>query len=256
MYVFQRAAGLPSADILQVQGRVSDSRTFDGPELNTEYIFGLFTPSSTFSLFGQPVSYEILHFASDQNIASATTRVNFTIANFHNTSVPVVIDTWMTWDDEKRIDQYDVTFRWWSFLLDELLKSVHVDKEVAERVVLRKLVTSICDTHASHCTGFNRQYPSRDACMLFLLNEVRLGQSWEFGMNTVMCRGMHHVMLPFRPDVHCRHIGSTGGGMCADDQTYVRKTTESYFENSPWIPEDVRGVLGEGPHGQEVLVNT
>ncbi|KAL5370646.1 hypothetical protein DPSP01_014736 [Paraphaeosphaeria sporulosa] len=83
-----------------VQGRVSDSRTFDGAELNTEYIFGLFTPSSTFSLFGQPTSYEILHFAANQNIASSTTRVDFSIASFHNTSVPVLIDTWMTWDEK------------------------------------------------------------------------------------------------------------------------------------------------------------
>lgn len=66
---------------------------------------------------------------------------------------------------------------------------------------------------------------------------------------------MHHVILPFRLDVHCGHIGSTGGGICAHDQTYVLKTTESYFDNSPWIRGDVRGVLGEGLHGQEVLVN-
>lgn len=233
-------------DVLQVQGRVSDSHTFDGAELNTEYIFGLFTPSSTFSLFGQPTSYEILHFAANQNIASSTTRVHFSIPSFHNTSVPVLIDAWMTWDEDKRINQYDVTFRWWGFLLEELLKSIHEDKEVAERLVLQKLVASICDTHTTHCTGFNSQYPSQDACTSFLLGEVRLGQSWEFGMNTVMCRGLHHVMLKFRPDVHCSHIGKTGGGMCEDDQTYAGKVTESYFKNSPWIPGGVGRIDGQG----------
>ena len=64
-----------------IQGRVDITRTFDGRELNTEYLFGLFAnlaastnDTSAFSLLGVPVGYEITHFAASQNIASASTR--------------------------------------------------------------------------------------------------------------------------------------------------------------------------------------
>ena len=69
---------------MDVQGRVDITRTFDGRELNTEYLFGLFANLATspaFSLLGVPISYEITHFAASQNIAVASTR--YTSLSFH-----------------------------------------------------------------------------------------------------------------------------------------------------------------------------
>ena len=86
-----------------VQGRVDTTRNFDGREINTEYLFGLFANLATssngpnafslfglfanlatsgndpnaFSLLGIPTSYEITHFAASENIASASTRYFF-----------------------------------------------------------------------------------------------------------------------------------------------------------------------------------
>ncbi len=62
-----------------VQGRIDITRTFNGRELNTEYLFGLFANLASaspgaISLLGVPMSYEVLHFAANQNIASALTR--------------------------------------------------------------------------------------------------------------------------------------------------------------------------------------
>lgn len=61
-----------------VQGRIDITRTFDGRELNTEYLYGLFanlalSPNSI-TLLGIPKSYEIIHFTANQNIAAASTR--------------------------------------------------------------------------------------------------------------------------------------------------------------------------------------
>lgn len=42
-------------------------------------------------------------------------------------------------------------------------------------------------------------------------------------------------MVPLRPDVHCPHIGPSGGGMCDDDRTYVGNLEEVYFVNSPFL---------------------
>ena len=61
-----------------VQGRVDITRTFEGRELNTEYIFGLFAnlaeDQGVFTLLGFPEKYEVVHFAASGNIASASTR--------------------------------------------------------------------------------------------------------------------------------------------------------------------------------------
>ena len=59
-------------------GRIDITRTFEGRELNTEYLFGLFTnlaaTPGSLSLLGVPVSYEILHFAANENVVSSLTR--------------------------------------------------------------------------------------------------------------------------------------------------------------------------------------
>ncbi len=59
-------------------GRVDITRTFKGRELNTEYLFGLFANLAAapgqISLLGVPLSYEILRFAANQNIVSASTK--------------------------------------------------------------------------------------------------------------------------------------------------------------------------------------
>ena len=61
-----------------VQGKIDVTRTFDGRELNTEYLFGLFanlaeSPGSI-SLLGVPMSYEVLNFVGSGNVASSQVR--------------------------------------------------------------------------------------------------------------------------------------------------------------------------------------
>ncbi|KAL2815056.1 hypothetical protein BDW59DRAFT_166910 [Aspergillus cavernicola] len=77
--------------IIQVQGRVDITRTFDGHELN-KYIFGLFSDPDHLSLVGIPVSYNITQFAANQNISSATTVFMLNATSF-NTLVPVTPST-------------------------------------------------------------------------------------------------------------------------------------------------------------------
>lgn len=221
----------------QVQGRVSDTRNFEGRELNTEYIFGLFTPSDSITVIGLPVGpYEILQFTGNQNIASATTRVNFTFPSFRNISLPVTIQTWMAYNEAKEISQYDVTFRWFANLLQELLRTIDSDPAKAQATARHLIATSICSTHTKYCHGTDKQYDSDQDCYKYLTEEIRFGQSFELGMNTLLCRSVHEIMIKFRPDVHCPHIGKTGGGQCADDYTYTQKVNEALYTNAPWIP--------------------
>jgi hypothetical protein len=101
------------------------------------------------------------------------------------------------------------------------------------------MADSICESHTRYCNGTNAQYESRDACFKFLTQDIRVGASYELGMNTLLCRNVHEVMLKYRPDVHCSHVGPSGGGMCDDTISYKAKAEEQYFENSPWIPTNV-----------------
>jgi len=223
---------------LKVQGRVSDTRNFVGRELNTEYIFGLFTPSDSLTIIGRPVGpYEIIQFTANQNIAAATTRINFLFPSFGNISLPITIDTWFTYNDAKEISQYDVVFRWFGYLLKELLLSVDSDPTKAQTKATQLLANSICSTHTKYCNGTNSQYDSPNDCYNFLTKEIRFGESFELGMNTLLCRNVHEIMIKFRPDVHCSHIGKSGGGQCMDDYTYTQKVNEQYFTNSPWLPD-------------------
>ncbi|KAL4755605.1 uncharacterized protein BDW70DRAFT_165324 [Aspergillus foveolatus] len=223
-----------------VQGRVDITRNFDGAEINTEYLFGLFTDPNHVNIVGVPVSYNIVKFVAIDNIASASTIVIFNSTIF-GTSLPVTIDTFIAWNDQKQIWQYDATFRWFGYLLDTVIASAasntnNTSPEQAKSFIANILASSLCQTHERHCNGTNQQYSSPAECFNFLTRGVRFGQAYELGSNTLLCRSVHEQMVQYRPSVHCPHIGPSGGNMCVDDQPYVNKVLQKYFTNTPFIP--------------------
>ncbi|PYH89740.1 hypothetical protein BO71DRAFT_487705 [Aspergillus ellipticus CBS 707.79] len=223
-----------------VQGRVDITRVFNGSELNTEYLFGLFSDPSHVSLVGIPIAYSITQFSANGNIASATTVVTFNATSFGNFLLPVTIDTWIMWDDEGRIEQYDATFRWFGFLLDTLVQAlataINGTTSEATASLTQLLATTICATHDQYCTGDNQQYADTTTCLDFLTTDIPLGKDYELGRNTLLCREVHEHMVQYDPGLHCPHIGPTGGDYCVDDQTYAEKVLQQYFRKS-WIAE-------------------
>ena len=109
-----------------VQGRIDITRTFDGRELNTEYLFGLFAnlaaDPNSISLLGVPISYEILHFAANEYITSAATRFMFNFTSL-GLIVPIEIDSWNTWNEAGQITQYDGSFKYWQWTVDYVIAS-------------------------------------------------------------------------------------------------------------------------------------
>lgn len=59
---------------------------------------------------------------------------------------------------------------------------------------------------------------------------------WFLGRDTLLCRMVHQNMVPYRPEVHCPHIGVTGGGYCTDNTDYAFTVNNDYFTNSPYVP--------------------
>ncbi|CAI7593249.1 unnamed protein product [Penicillium palitans] len=222
-----------------VQGRVDITRTFDGDELNREYIFGLFADPDHVSLVGIPIAYNITQFTANDNVASATTVVTFNATSF-GVLIPVTIDTWIEFNTDGKIAQYDATFRWFEYLLDFLVEGVATkinatEPDQAVAYVADLLATTICDTHEQHCTGSNQQYTDTSTCYDFLTKTLRFGKAHELGRNTLLCREVHEHMVQYRPDVHCSHIGPEGGGYCVDDMDYTQTVLQRYFNDS-WIP--------------------
>ena len=97
------------------------------------------------------------------------------------------------------------------------------------------LAKTICATHEESCTGENKQYNNSSDCYDYLTQKIRFGKSYELGRNTLLCREVHEHMVPLRPDVHCSHIGPSGGNYCVDDMDYEQTVLQKYF-NGSWIP--------------------
>ncbi|KAI9927538.1 hypothetical protein ASPWEDRAFT_140773 [Aspergillus wentii DTO 134E9] len=223
-----------------VQGRVDITRTFDGRELNKEYIFGLFGDPNGVALVGVPIAYNITQFAANDNIASATTVVAFNATTW-GVVVPVTIDTWIKFNADGKISQYDATFRWFAYLVDALVETViestnnnATTATEAVGFVTDVLAANICEQHEAHCTGDNQQYENKDQCYEYLTQQTRFGKSYELGRDTLLCREVHQHMVQYRPEEHCPHIGPSGGGYCVDDRSYEKTVLEKYFADS-WI---------------------
>ncbi|PYH92295.1 hypothetical protein BO71DRAFT_383817 [Aspergillus ellipticus CBS 707.79] len=218
--------------------RVDVTRVFNGSELNTEYIFGLFSDPDHFGLFGIPISYSITQFSGNGNIASVTAVVTFKVISFGGFLVPVTIDTWSMWDTNGQIEQYDSTFRWFGFLLDTLIETLATQQNTtttqATTFLSQAFATAICKTHDQYCTGDNQQYTIASTCYKFLTEDIPFGKDYEIGMNTLLCREVHEYMVRFDPDMHCPHIGPSGGEYCVNDQTYAQKVLQKYFRKS-WL---------------------
>lgn len=220
---------------LQILGRVDITRTFDGPELNTEYLFGLFAqlalyPNST-TLLGVPVNYSIIHFTANQNIVSSSAIIYFDFTSL-GLVLPVEIDGVNVYNAQGQLEEYDATFRWFQYLLDTLVATVTPElgfNSTTQTIeyFTQALAESICVTEVTYCNGTNQQYANYSACYEFLTTQVRFGQAYELGMNTLLCRMIHENMVPYRPSVHCPHIGPTGGGYCTDVSLLsTRNTTQ------------------------------
>ena len=70
------------------------------------------------------------------------------------------------------------------------------------------------------CPG---EYTSLADCVDFM-HSIPYG-SWDrANSNTAVCRQLHTLLAPYRPDIHCPHAGKTGGMMCVDF------TYESFFD--------------------------
>ncbi|KAL8668880.1 MAG: hypothetical protein Q9168_006512, partial [Polycauliona sp. 1 TL-2023] len=163
-----------------VQGRVDITRTFEGRELNTEYLYGLFAnlvsaEPGAISLLGVPISFEVLHFAASQNVVAALTRFQFNFTAL-NLVLPIDVDAWNTYNSKGEITQYDATFKYWQWIVDDLIVAAGKKfgtntTEATVGVLTQAIAKSVCATAMRSCNGTNAQYQSPEECFSFLTEQ-------------------------------------------------------------------------------------
>lgn len=83
------------------------------------------------------------------------------------------------------------------------------------RLVQLGAIRQLCPVIQEKCTGVNQQYSSTLACELHIAG-LPFGSFDEVWGNNYVCRGVHTLLTAIRPDVHCPHVGPTGGMKCVD----------------------------------------
>lgn len=155
---------------------------------------------------------------------------------------------------------YDATFtglwQWLEVIMMEVAqqelskvegKNISIDATMV--YAQSKVAKSICSTAQQYCVGVLQQYENASECYEYLTNVTRFGEAyelgthfygfflvkvtliWATGRNTLQCRMVHQTMVPLRPEVHCPHIGPSGGGYCDDTPSYADTLEAKYFTN-------------------------
>jgi hypothetical protein len=90
-----------------------------------------------------------------------------------------------------------------------------IQNEAQVRAVRNATIAGICQIVQSRCVvgGPNEQYPTQQACQDYYLSLTDGG--WERGdQKDFGCVILHQILTQSRPDVHCAHVGPTGGLKC------------------------------------------
>ncbi|KAJ3785158.1 hypothetical protein GGU10DRAFT_269847, partial [Lentinula aff. detonsa] len=233
---------IPSPLSEDVVGRIDITTTFVGQELNTEYLFGLFVEGAsenTTQLIGTPTPSFTTQSLVIEPPVVAVSLVNTLWYPTIDSSFPLQIDLFIAFDNDMKIVSYDAILRRWSeffnyvvpLLSPRIAQELNVTLDEGSNSTATAVAEmDVCQMSTQYCTSENQVYASNDACMGFI-TRIPFGQPWEGGMDNGWCRYVHKNMVKYRPEVHCPHIGPTGGDMCIP-RDYIQVTDSVPFNNT------------------------
>jgi len=202
-----------------------------GPLSIAEYYFGL-TPNTL--LFETTPSRYIRAFDLVKFFVNVETKTAFSTINYRIGALTADASTWAnaTQVGTFRFDDNDkmVETELWNPLYSLGVR----DSKVREALDYKfQLSNYTCFRHGKYCQNTPyKQYADYSACMKFLMN-APLGEPDTFTSNSVLCRHQHSTLIQLRPEIHCAHLGPSGGGFCLDRPV-------SYFFNTPLFPDENR----------------
>ncbi|KAJ7864457.1 hypothetical protein B0H14DRAFT_3107548 [Mycena olivaceomarginata] len=196
-------------------GRVTPLGEFFGFQDSIEYFFGLAPLPSGIPPNGAITNATLVQFTSGcPEVAASTVYLTVSTINPDNTPGPFITALKQTafW----RFDRHGAVLEYeaWIPSLDRFVSAVNgVDFYGPES--MNGTIQGICGQQAQTCVGNNTVYNSVEDCIATLSAKPfgRLDEAWG---DNIVCRSIHVLLTKFRPEVHCAHVGPTGGGKCID----------------------------------------
>lgn len=152
----------------------------------------------------------------------ATTLTDPVYYPYTDEIIPLELITLFTINDEGEISEYSTTFRRWAWAADIVIPKqvpamaawMNITSWTNDTEVLQTYMAhQTCVGAQSYCKGENEQYKGYEECMTFLRGKD-IGELYLLGSDNLACRFLHVGMLELRPQVHCPHVGPSGGDMC------------------------------------------
>jgi len=82
-----------------------------------------------------------------------------------------------------------------------------------------QIANSLCPGIQFNCQGANQQYASVAQCVAYVGSLPTA--TWDkANQANIPCVSLHLLLTFMFPDIHCPHVGPTGGGFCTNDHTY------------------------------------
>ncbi|KAL0571009.1 hypothetical protein V5O48_010956 [Marasmius crinis-equi] len=195
-------------------GRITPLGNFTGFEDSIEYFFGL-APVPQSNPAGVAIyKAEIAEFTS--GCANVATSVVYLHAGEVDQatgglkpgakSVPLKQVAFWRFDDDGLVLKYDA---WIPTLQNWISTATGIDYN-SPLVQTGAVATTICPTIQKNCQGEYQQYSNVVDCIAQLTLKP-FGTFDEVWDDNVVCRIIHLLLTPIRPNVHCPHVGPNGG---------------------------------------------
>ncbi|KAF4301440.1 hypothetical protein GTA08_BOTSDO10783 [Botryosphaeria dothidea] len=236
----------------QAKGRITPLGNFTDFEDSIEYFFGLApTPQGNAAGIGL-YEAEVVSFTSGcPEVAASTVYLKGGAVDKEKggllagspTTILKQVAFWR-FDSEGFVQQYDAwipTLQLWTATANGI--------DYENRTIQQGAIAQVlCPTIQQRCVGQDQQYQSVEDCTAQLLTK-EFGTFDEVWGDNIVCRMIHLILTVIRPDVHCAHVGPTGGGKCVniDYRIYFDDVTlfgvpEPFM--CPQLLEQAQGWLG------------
>ncbi|KAK4152410.1 hypothetical protein C8A00DRAFT_16286 [Chaetomidium leptoderma] len=233
-------AGVPKRLFNQdVVGRVDPVGNFTGFEHSIEYFFALSPLPQGNPAKAAITGYKMTEFSSQcRDVAASVVYLYCSVVNpggeDHGKPLPPLkqVAFWR-FDKQGAVLKYDA----WIPNLNSWVETT-TGAYVADPHFRAGSIQQICAATQMRCNGANTQWDSVEECVATLSKKTYGSYDEAWGDN-VVCRTIHLVLTQVRPDVHCPHVGPTGGGKCvdvaypenyfADEMLYDQPTGETFM---------------------------
>ncbi|PKS08129.1 hypothetical protein jhhlp_005404 [Lomentospora prolificans] len=216
-----------------VNGRVDPVGDFEGFEHSIEYFFSLAPLPQGNPAKAAITSYKIVEFSSGcRDVAASVVYLYCSVVDpggpDHGKALaPLKQVAFWKFDEEGAVLKYDA----WIPRLDDWVAAITGSANNTQ--YQEQSIQSICAVSQLTCTGANRQWSSVEECIT-TLSRKPFGKYQDAWGDNIVCRTIHIVLTQVRPDVHCPHVGPTGGGKCVDVEY-----PENYFNDEDLYGDDV-----------------